>query len=174
MNASTILAPVHQALNLLAEDETTSRALLKQIRTKEEDLIEWRKDRFAAGSKARSIAAKLQKLTPENSKSELQQAEQLQGLVEHIQRLDENIGVGQARLGDLKRETTRNLLALKLEGLFVFGEISRVRYSILSIFNANQYIIAALSPDRCKLGPTINPVHSSGCNRARKTPCCLR
>ena len=77
------------------------------------------------GSKAESAEKKLAKMSPEN-KGLHEQTDLLTRLREEMQFLDSEIVRDETRIGDFKRLSSKELLALKFGGLLEFAEKATV------------------------------------------------
>ncbi|KAF8513294.1 hypothetical protein JB92DRAFT_2830442 [Gautieria morchelliformis] len=121
LHATSIYAHISTALNNFANHEHTVRAHLKSIRSREEKLDELKRKRKSVSAKADAADKKLSKMSGEN-KNLPAQTSLLGNLRDEIRGLDTEIMVEEARLGDFKRLSTRNFMALKLGGLLEFGE----------------------------------------------------
>jgi DNA segregation ATPase FtsK/SpoIIIE-like protein len=89
---------------------------MKSIRTREEGLDELKRRRKSVAASADSAEKKLNKMSPEH-KNLAMQTDTLHRLRDEIRQLDSDIMTEEARLGDFKRSTTRNLMGLKFGGL---------------------------------------------------------
>jgi len=89
---------------------------MKAIRTEEESLEAFRNRRRSVGSKADSAERKLSKMDPTHKDMPAQTA-LLERLRDTMRELDSEIMTGEARLGDLKRNTTMAWMTLKYGGL---------------------------------------------------------
>lgn len=112
-------------MNKYAIHEQNIRGLLKRIRSDEEYLDRLKKDRRTVGSKADSAEKKLQRMTPE-SKNLQEQTDLLTRLREEMKTLDTQIMNEEARLGDFKRQTSKQFLLLKFGGLLECAEKAKV------------------------------------------------
>ncbi|KAF9505923.1 hypothetical protein BS47DRAFT_486184 [Hydnum rufescens UP504] len=115
-HSSGMLLQFSAALSEYATHEQTIRTHLKNIRTREEGLDEIKKKRKSVGSKADAAERKLSKMNQEN-KSINEQTDLLTRLREEMRSLDTEIMNEEARLGDFKRQTSKDFLALKFGGL---------------------------------------------------------
>lgn len=123
------------ALNTYALHEQSIRTHLKSIRSEEEDLDRLKKDRRSVGSKADSAERKLSKMTAEN-KNFVEQTDLLTKLREEIRTLDIQIMNEEAKLGDFKRQTSKQFLLLKFGGLLELGDKAKVSPAIAVLLSS--------------------------------------
>jgi predicted RNase H-like nuclease (RuvC/YqgF family) len=100
----------------LSVHEENVRTLMKSVRSREETLDELRRRRRTLGSQAESADKKLSKLGSEH-KNLVTQTQQLNLLREEIRMLDSEIMTEEARIGDFKREATKEWMSLRFVGL---------------------------------------------------------
>jgi prefoldin subunit 5 len=110
---------------------------MKAVRTREEALDELRRRRRSLGSQADSAEKKLAKMGSEH-KNLLVQTDQLNRLHSEIRALDSEIMSEEARVGDFKRDTTREWMTLKFGGLSemgakgMVGQVSRIKDTLMT------------------------------------------
>jgi hypothetical protein len=104
------------ALTQYSAHEQTIRDHMKAVRTREEQLDELRKHRKAVGNRTESAEKKLSRMGSEH-KNLAMQTDLLAQLKDQIRTLDTEIITEEAAIGDFKRRTTREWMALKFGGL---------------------------------------------------------
>ncbi|KAF8330762.1 Eisosome component PIL1-domain-containing protein [Cantharellus anzutake] len=124
-HAASMLFHISKAMDQYVVHEQSIRTHLKSIRTKEEELDELRKRRRNVGSKAESAEKKLSKMGQEH-KGLQEQTDLLTRLREEMRYLDMQIITDELRLGDFKRQVSKEFLALKFGGLLQFAEKAAV------------------------------------------------
>ncbi|KAG8735635.1 hypothetical protein FRC10_010340 [Ceratobasidium sp. 414] len=120
-HSTNLLAEFSAALTQFASYEERIRLQLKSIRTREENLDEMKKRKRSVDSKAESADRRLAKMGPEH-KGRLAQVELLNELRQEGRQLEIDIINEEAAIGDYKRRTTRELMALKFAGLVELAE----------------------------------------------------
>jgi SMC interacting uncharacterized protein involved in chromosome segregation len=117
LGASTkLLLEFSLSIKQFAAHEQTIREHMKVVRTQEENLDVVKNRRRAVASKADSAERKLNKMDSSHKDAPAQSA-LLERLRDEIRVYDSEIMSAEAKLGDLKRTTTRAWMALKFGGL---------------------------------------------------------
>ncbi|WVQ79699.1 hypothetical protein IAT38_001799 [Cryptococcus sp. DSM 104549] len=119
--SSSLLNHLTTALNVFAGHQANMRSCLKRIREREEQLAELRNRRRSTGTKADTAERKLAKMGPEN-KALPQQTELLERLRGEMRTMDQDIMTEETKIGDFKRQVTKEALSLKFGGLEELGE----------------------------------------------------
>lgn len=124
-HANTILQHLAQALQTYAARSGDIRILLKNIRSREETLEDLLKRRRQTGSRAEREEKKLAKMGQENKNLQAQ-TELLQSLRDQMRQMDTDILIEEAKLGDYKRQATKEALAIKFGGCFELAEKAQI------------------------------------------------
>ncbi|KAG8942597.1 hypothetical protein FRC04_003584 [Tulasnella sp. 424] len=140
-----LLALVSAALAQLSTHEAAIRVHMKAVRTREENLDELKRRRKQVGTKAESAEKKLSKMSAEHKHLQMQQ-DLLRQLREEMQQLDSTILVEEARLGDYKRQTTKDWMALK------FGGLSELAEKVMIVGNTGKQLIEEIPLDQTQPG----------------------
>ncbi|KAG9098295.1 hypothetical protein FS749_004199 [Ceratobasidium sp. UAMH 11750] len=120
-HSTNLLAEFSAALTQFAAHEERIRLQLKSIRTREENLDEMKRRKRNVDGKSESADRKLAKMGSEH-KGRLAQVELLNELKQEGRQLEIDILNEEAAIGDYKRRTTRELMALKFAGLVELAE----------------------------------------------------
>ncbi|KAL1407764.1 hypothetical protein Q8F55_007198 [Vanrija albida] len=120
-HSSTLLNQLSAALRVFAGHENNMRQCFKRIREREEALDELRRRRRTTATKAESAERKLAKMGPEN-KQLISQTELLENLRGQMRQMDSDIVNEESKLGDYKRQSTKEALSYKFGGLEELGE----------------------------------------------------
>ncbi|KAG8911391.1 hypothetical protein FRC01_005732, partial [Tulasnella sp. 417] len=140
-----LLALVSAALAQLSTHETAIRVHMKAVRTREENLDELKRRRKQVGAKAEAADKKLSKMSPEHKQLQMQR-DLLAQLRDEIRQLDSTIIVEEARLGDYKRQTTKDWMALK------FGGLSELAEKVMIVGNTGKQLIEEIPLDQTQPG----------------------
>lgn len=124
-HANSILQHLAQAFQTYANREADIRVLLKNIRSREEEFEELLKRRRNTGAKAEREEKKLAKMGQENKNLQAQ-TELLSELRESMKQMDTEILVQEAKLGDFKRQVTKEALGIKFGGCFELAEKAQI------------------------------------------------
>ena len=112
---------------------------MKSIRTQEERLEQLRYRRKGLSSKADAAERKLNRLES-GQKDTAAQSVLLEGLRNSMRELDSDIMIGEAKLGDLKRTSTKVWMSLKFGGLQECCRKGIVRSHLFVCFSLLMYI----------------------------------
>jgi len=124
-HANSILQHLAQAIQTYAARSGDIRILFKNIRSREEALEDLLKRRRQTGNRAEREEKKLAKMGQENKNLQTQ-TELLQSLRDQMRQMDTEILVEEAKLGDFKRQATKEALAIKFGGCFELAEKAQI------------------------------------------------
>ncbi|KAF8066570.1 hypothetical protein FPV67DRAFT_1767534 [Lyophyllum atratum] len=114
--SATLLTLWSSSISQYANHGQPMRDYLKSIRTREENLDDFKRRRKAVAAKAETAEKKLSKMGSEH-KNLTMQTDSLNALRAEIRSMDSGIMTEEAALGDFKRSTARAWMGLKFGGL---------------------------------------------------------
>ncbi|KAH8921728.1 hypothetical protein BT69DRAFT_300916 [Atractiella rhizophila] len=120
-----LLDQLSTAENKYAEHNATYRQYFKAVRTREEALVQLKKTKESVAARIEALEKKLSKMNPEHKDAPGLHVK-LRETRSELSGLDFAVMNEEARLGDFKRDTTREAMGLKLGALLEMSEKSTI------------------------------------------------